>query len=131
VAKPGTTKWFSQLQERRVARRRGGRVSPSSGGHITDQGDVRVTRYPHADLPASEDKGDLIECKHTGTFKKPARSISVKLDDLEKIADEAWSENRRWLLELSIYAPGSVLADQDGFVDLTVRSSWDDVAHGS
>jgi hypothetical protein len=69
----------------------------------------------------------LIECKHTGTYDKPAKSISVKLADLEKIADEAWSEGRIPAMALSIYAPSSLLADNNGFVDLIVRLQTDDV----
>lgn len=69
---------------------------------------------------------DLIECKHTGTYDKPAKSISVKLADLEKIADEAWSEARMPVLALSLYAPDSILADRNGFVDLTLRLAGDD-----
>lgn len=80
---------------------------------MTDQGDVRTSEC-------------LIECKHTGTFDKPAKSISIKLGDLEKIADEAWSEGKEPVLCLGIYAPDSVLADSEGEVNLTVRLMGDD-----
>jgi hypothetical protein len=96
------------LQEERVAKAYGGKRSPSSGGTDTDRGDVRTPN-------------DLVECKHTGTYDKPARSISVKLDDLEKIFDEAASEGKDGMMALSLYAPDSVLADDGGFVDLAVR----------
>lgn len=68
----------------------------------------------------------LIECKHTGTFDKPAKSISIKLADVEKIADEAWSEGKTPVLALGIYAPDSVLSDADGTVNLIVRLEVDD-----
>lgn len=113
MAKPGSTKWLSQRQERKVARVYGGAVSPSSGAAISDQGDVRTPT-------------ELIECKHRGTFDKPAKSISLKLSDLEKIADEAWSEGRQPVMVLSMYAPDSVLADADGEVNVTVRLTMDD-----
>lgn len=116
MAKRGSTKWLSERQEDRIARIYGGRRSPSSGGHESDRGDVR-TRY------------ELIECKHKGTFDKPAKSISLKLEDFEKIADEAWSESRNPFMVLSIYAPDSVLANKDGEVDFTVRLTLDDF-HG-
>lgn len=91
-----------------------GTVSPSSGAADADQGDVRT-------------ETELIECKLTGSFLKPAKSISVKLEDLEKIADEAWSEGRDPVMALCIYNPDSVLADGNGYVDLTLRLTKDDV----
>lgn len=113
MARPGSTKWLSLRQESRVARLYDGQRSPSSGAAVTDQGDVRTER-------------DLFECKHRGTFDKPAASISLKLADFEKIADEAWSESRAPAMVLSIYAPDSLLANADGEVDFTVRLSTDD-----
>ncbi len=112
MAKRGTSKWFSEQHERFIATRFGGRRSPSSGGHISDQGDVRSARF-------------LIECKHTGSFDRPAKSISVKLDTLEKIADEAWSEGRTPVLALRIYNPDSVLSDASGMIDLIVKLERD------
>lgn len=90
-----------------------GTVSPSSGGAAADQGDVRTTLL-------------LIECKQTGEPEKERRSMSVKLDDFEKIADEAWSEGRTPMMALRIYSPDSVLADKQGNVDLAVRLVCDD-----
>lgn len=113
MAARGSVKDLSVRQEERFARRYGGKRSPSSGAAVTDQGDMRTSR-------------DLMECKHAGTYDKPAKSISVKLADLEKIADEAWSIGKLPTLGLTIYAPGSVLSDRDGFIDLTVRLADDD-----
>jgi hypothetical protein len=115
LAARGSTKDLSVRQEERVARAYGGVRSPSSGGAATDRGDVRVAS-----------NGDLFECKHKGTFDRPARSISVKLDDFEKLFDEATSEGKDAVMALSLYAPGSVLANSEGFVDLTVRRMADD-----
>lgn len=114
MARRGSTKWLSERQEERVAKRYNGKRSPSSGAAIADQGDVRT-------------EAQLIECKHTGTLDKPAASISIKLSDFEKIAGEAWAESRLPAMALSIYAPDSVLADNDGFVDLITRLQTDDV----
>jgi len=116
MAKSGTRKWFSRRQEDKVAKTYGGKVSPSSGGAITDQGDVRMPVY-----------NTLCECKHAGTFTKPAKSISLKLEDLEKIADEAWNESKEPMMVLSMYAPDSILADGDGEVNVSVRLMLDDV----
>lgn len=113
MAKPGSTKWLSIRQEEKVAKHYGGKRSPSSGAAIVDQGDVRTSDR-------------LIECKHVGTFDKPAKSVSIKLADLEKIADEAWSEGKQPGMVLSLYAPDSVLADKDGEVNIAVRLMVDD-----
>lgn len=114
MASRGSTKWLSLRQEDHIAKVYAGRRSPSSGAAVADQGDIRT-------------KAELIECKHTGTFDKPAKSISVTLKDLEKIADEAWSEGREPVLALCIYNPDSVLAYPDGSIHLTVRLTADDV----
>ena len=113
LAKRGSTKWLSVRQEDEIARRFAGKRSLSSGGSVTDQGDVRTAKL-------------LIECKHRGTFDKPARSVSIKLDDFEKIADEAWSEGRQPVMALRIYCPDSVLSDEDGNVDIIARLIDDD-----
>jgi hypothetical protein len=115
LAKRGSTKWFSERQEEKVARVYGGDRSPSSGAAVTDAGDVRMRHL-----------GNLCECKHRGTFDKPAKSITLKLEDLEKIADEAWAEGLEPMMVLSIYAPDSVLADKDGEVHCAVRLMLDD-----
>ena len=117
MARRGTVKKLSVDQEEFVARKYGGKRSASSGAAVHDRGDVRTSTH-------------LIECKHTGTFDKPAKSISLKLDDLEKIADEAWSEGKSYAVALRIYAPASVLADRGGFIDLMVRPLSEDVERG-
>ncbi len=114
MAKLGSTKGLSVIQEERVARRYHGVRSPSSGAAESDQGDVRT-------------EIELFECKHRGTFDKPALSISIKLEDFEKIADEAWSEGRMPVMALSIYCPDSPLADKNGFVEFTARLQKDDL----
>jgi hypothetical protein len=113
MAKRGSTKALSVFHEERVAAAYGGVRSPSSGGAAADRGDVRTPTHLH-------------ECKNRGTYDKPVRSISVKLNDLEKIADEAASEGKLWALSLSVYAPDSPLAGRHGFVDLTVRPMSED-----
>lgn len=115
MARRGTPKWFSRRQEEKTAKLYGGEVSPSSGGAITDAGDVRMRHL-----------GNLCECKFTGTYDKPAKSISLKLADLEKIADEAWAEGLEPMMVLGMYAPDSVLADKDGEVHVSVRLVRDD-----
>jgi hypothetical protein len=113
VAKRGSTKALSVAHEDWVAWLYRGRRSPSSGGAATDRGDVRCLDH-------------LFECKMTGTYEKPKRSISLKLDDMEKIADEAQQEGKSWAMAIRFYAPGSPVADKDGFVDVTLRPSRED-----
>ncbi len=97
-----------------MAQMYGGRVSPSSGAAVTDEGDVH-TKY------------ELIECKHTGAPTKPAQSISVNLRVLEKIVDEARETGKVPGLALRMYNPDSGLADRDGMIDIMVRLMPDDL----
>ena len=113
MAKRGSTKALSVAHEDHISWLYRGLRSPSSGGAVTDRGDVRTLDH-------------LIECKMTGTYEKPKRSISLKLDDIEKIADEAQQEGKLWALAIRFYAPGSPVANKDGFVDVTVRSTRED-----
>lgn len=117
IAKRGTVKKLSVNHEEFIAHSYGGKRSASSGAAVHDRGDVRTASH-------------IIECKLTGTLDKPAKSISIKIDDLDKVADEAWSEGKSWAMALRIYAPFSVLADSSGFVDLMVRSVSEDVERG-
>lgn len=108
MARRGTSKRLSVDHEEAIARAYAGKRSPSSGGAAHDYGDVRCW-----------DK--LIECKATTQTTKPK-----VLKDFEKIAVEAFAEGRDPALALRFYAPDSILADIDGFVDLIVRRVADD-----
>lgn len=114
-----TTKARSQAQERHVALVYDGAVSRSSGGAITDNGDVRTAQ-------------ELFECKQTGEPGKPAKSISVKVDVLEKLVDEAYEFGLTPAgLHLRIFNPVSPLSDADGNIDLMVRFEADDLERES
>jgi hypothetical protein len=108
MARRGTSKRLSVDHEEAIARAYGGARSPSSGGAAHDYGDVRC---PTA----------LIECKATMAESRPK-----VLKEFEKIAVEAYAEGREPALALRYYAPESILADVDGFVDLIVRRVADD-----
>ena len=71
------TRYASSTQEKRVARKLGGQVSPNSGASLFSGGDITV---PDASL--------LIECK---TCMKPAKSFSIKKDWIEKNKEEAFT----------------------------------------
>lgn len=109
---------MSLAQEEMIANLYFGKRSPSSGAAVGDQGDVRTD-------------DDLIECKHAGTYEKPAKSISLKVSDIEKIADEAFSEGRQWAMALRVYNPDSPAADKAGFIDMIVRPIEDDLLRES
>jgi hypothetical protein len=108
MAKRGTSKWYSLQQEAHVARQYGGVQSKSSGAAAHDYGDVRTATK-------------LIECKFT---MKPPKKL---LDDFEKNAREAYAEGLEPLLVLRWHAPDSFLADREGYVDLSVRLTCNDV----
>ncbi|MEM3008313.1 MAG: hypothetical protein QXU32_02435 [Nitrososphaerales archaeon] len=110
------SKQASRKHEEWVARQFNGVRSKSSGAAAHDRGDVRTTDI-------------LFECKTTGTYGRPAKSISMKLKDLEKIMDEAWSEGRMGAMALRIYNPYSVLADNDGNVDIICFLARDVIIH--
>lgn len=116
MAKRGTVKYDSVQHEEFVAKLYKGKRSPSSGAAVSDGGDVRSDE-------------DLFECKQKGNSNKPAKSISIKLDVLEKIADEAWSEGREPVVALRIYNPDSPLADDSGNIDLVARLIQDDLGN--
>ena len=71
-----STRYFSNKQEKRVAKRVGGKQTANSGATKFSKGDVRT------------DNGWLIECK---TKTTPSESISIKRDWLEKNEEEAFA----------------------------------------
>lgn len=113
MAKKGTKKYRSNEHERFIASLYAGKRSPSSGAALHDNGDVRVV--------ADE---TLFECKTTGEPGKEARSSLVK--HMDKVADEAWEEGLEPAVALRFYMPDSLVADNKGYVDLTVRLARDD-----
>lgn len=107
MAKRGSVKRLSVEHEDYIAERMQGKRSPSSGGADHDQGDVRTD-------------ANLIECKLTGAPGRPIVRKPTILTQMEKIADEAWSEARDPMLALRYFCPDSPLANSDGWVDLIV-----------
>jgi hypothetical protein len=117
VGKRLSTRAFARLHEEFIARMYRGRVSPSSGASVVDQGDVN-----------SETHNLLIECKARG-HNNPVKSVSVNFDILAKIADEAYEQGMEPMLALRGYCPDNPLADPDGYIDVAVRLVRDDVYH--
>lgn len=117
MAKRGTTKRYSTDQEKFVAQKYNGVVSPSSGAANNDSGDVRAVR-------------DLIECKMTGTPGKvcskheisdcPHCTRSTLLRIFEKIAEEAYLEGKSPVIAQRYWCPDSPLS-HNGWVDLSIR----------
>lgn len=124
MAKKGSSKARSVRHEEFIAEAYQGQRSPSSGAAETDEGDVRT-------------KHELFECKLSGGPKvcmthnridcSDCARTPVLVQQMEKVADEAWSVGRTPALALRYYAPESVLSDREGYVDLTVRLVSDDV----
>lgn len=112
MAKRGTVKRKSVEQEDFIAAQYHGRRSASSGAAVTDPGDVRT-------------ETSLIECKVMGN---PEESIKRPgfARDMEKITEEAWSENRIPRLAIRWYDPESILADRNGWCDVVVKRVVDD-----
>ncbi len=108
-----TSKTKSVDQEEHIARVYGGERVRGSGAVANRPGDVWT--------PTT-----LFECKTTGDPVKPGTSHPIKLATLEKIADEAWSVGKEPALAIRIHAPGSVLANHRGDVDIVVRLVKDD-----
>lgn len=113
MPKRGSTRAVGRDHEDYVAVLYSGKVSPSSGGHVTDPGDVRV-----------EDDNTLFECKSRGNPEKFAKSTMIT--QMEKVTQEAYEENKEPALALRFFNPDSHLSGKDGFVELTVRLSRDD-----
>lgn len=113
MAKPGTSKYLSVQHEDFIAKHYGGKRSKSSGAADNDQGDVRCPTL-------------LIECKTTGSPGKPKKKKAKLVKDFEKIADEAWAEDRTPMMALRFFDPDSRLCDRYGWVDFSVRLVRDD-----
>lgn len=113
MARRGSVKYLSIQQENYLAALYGGKRSASSGAADNDAGDVRTSH-------------SLIECKMTGNPGKEPKALPIFVQDFVKIADEAWSEGREPALALRYYQPQSVLANSEGWIDLTVRLTADD-----
>lgn len=114
MARRGTKKAHADAHEKYIATLYGGEQVNGSGQPDRVGGDVKTN-------------WELFECKLTGQPGKPATSSLITR--MEKIADEAWEEGREPALCLRFFKPDSVLANKDGYVDLTVRLSTQD-AHG-
>lgn len=114
AAKRGSLQRMSQDQEEFLARSYDGQRVKGSGSSHRQKGDV-ITET------------QLIEAKFKGTPDKPAKSISIKLEDFEKICDEAWAEGLSPMMGLMIVNPKSPLANASGNIHLSVRLVIDDM----
>lgn len=112
MAVRGSSKRRSVDHEDHIAALYGGIRSRSSGGADNDQGDVRTDKY-------------LIECKMTGGPGEKPKKLPVFIQQLEKITEEAYTEGREPVLALRYFAPNSILATWDGWVDVVVRRAAD------
>lgn len=109
-----TNKEKSKLHEEWIARIYDGVRSRSSGASATDKGDVRVSSSK-----------TIFECKVTGTPGEPSKYTTL-IRHFEKVADEAWAENKSPAVALRYFCPDSPLAAHDGWIDFTVRLTHED-----
>lgn len=109
VARSTFQKQWSIDHENHVAMMLGGQRTKNSGATDSQKGDVDRVSIPDLDL--------LVECKFTGAIGLPAKSISVKLDDLEKITDEAYMDGCQPMLAIRITNEDSPIANARGHVD--------------
>lgn len=112
MAMKGSAKYQSVVQEDAIAKLFDGKRSKSSGAAEHDAGDVRC-------------KYLLIECKvrMSAIVTKPLPQF---IQQLEKVAEEAWESGKSPMLALRYYSPTSKLSGPDGWVDVTVRTAADD-----
>lgn len=108
-----SVKRLSQLQERWIANHYAGTVSPSSGGAVTDEGDV-ANHYT------------LFECKYSGKPGNDNPGVRLSANLLNKIHDEAREVGKMPAVAIRLYDPDSPMADLDGFVDWIARPVGDD-----
>ena len=78
VNKKNNTRYFSNKQEKSVAKSLKGKTVPNSGATMFSKGDVTLNDW-------------LLECK---TKTSPSQSISIKKEWLEKNEEEAFSMNK-------------------------------------
>ena len=78
VNKKNNTRYFSNKQEKHVAKAVGGKQTANSGATMFSKGDVTLNDW-------------LLECK---TKTSPSQSISIKKEWLDKIEEEAFSMNK-------------------------------------
>lgn len=72
------TRWYSDKQEKKVAKLVNGKQTANSGATSFSKGDVRADNW-------------LIECK---TLTEPKKSHTIKKEWLEKNAEEAFAMNK-------------------------------------
>lgn len=85
-----STRYYSSLQEKKVAKDLGGTRSANSGAALWSEGDVRL-------------KNTLIECKTSMTDKS---SISIKKQWIEKLKEEATFAGKELYMIAFNYGPG-------------------------
>ena len=78
VNKKNNTRYFSNKQEKHVAKAVGGKQTANSGATMFSKGDVALNDW-------------LLECK---TKTSPSQSISIKKEWLDKNEEEAFSMNK-------------------------------------
>ena len=93
-----STRYFSNKQEKRVAKRVGGKQTANSGATKFSKGDVRTDNW-------------LIEAK---TKTTPSESISIKREWLEKNEEEAFAMGK--MHNALVFSFGDIHNDKDYYI---------------
>lgn len=98
------TRWYSNKQEKQVAKAVQGTQVPNSGATAFNKGDVKTTSW-------------LIECKTSTTKKK---SFSVKKEWLEKNKEEAFAMGKLYNALAFDFGSGSnyYIVDEKTFIQM-------------
>lgn len=98
------TRWYSNKQEKQVAKAIGGRQVSNSGATAFNKGDVTTDQF-------------LIECK---TVTKPVQSVSIKKEWLLKNEEERFAMNKEYAALAFDYGDGVqyYIIDEPLFLEL-------------
>lgn len=99
------TRFYSNRQEKQVAKALGGRQTANSGATAFQKGDVFTADW-------------LIECKTSTSFKK---SFSIQKEWLEKNKEEAFAMNKLYSALAFNYGPDQAnyyILDEDTFLEV-------------
>jgi hypothetical protein len=107
----------SRAQERRGAQVHGGRVTAGSGNQVHAKGDMRTTTSSRG-TERTLSSGILWEYKRTD-----GKSISLKIDWLDKIRREALLDGRRPRLGIELGGKHYVVLPEEDYLELEELAS--------
>lgn len=106
--RPDRKRKRSQKQEKRLAKKVGGRVQPGSGSTWGSKGDVKTKGHF-----VEDDLAFLYECKYTD-----GKGFRVTVDLWKEISDKAFFEGKRPALQLEIKDLHLVVIEEDDWLSI-------------